>query len=114
MLGTSNWHGRCNILGKPGNGRTAQGESIMNTIRLAASIVLGLVASTSAFAAEPDVAVSAPIPVATTAAAPVPTRKVLYSFKSEQAGSRINRFRCETRKTWQALGLNIESQSNRR
>ncbi|WP_294324056.1 hypothetical protein, partial [uncultured Sphingomonas sp.] len=83
----------------------------MTAIRFAASIVLGLVATTSAFAAEPN---AAPAPVATSvagasavtavtlAAGPAATAykaspNARYCFKTEATGSRILTKVCKTR-----------------
>ncbi|KQM75833.1 hypothetical protein ASE70_10710 [Sphingomonas sp. Leaf22] len=95
----------------------------MTAIRFAASIVLGLVATTSAFAAEPNAA-PAPSPVAATmsalpltvtlAAGPVAVKykaaaNARYCFRTERAGSRIAPRICKTRADWQAAGVDLDA-----
>ncbi len=95
----------------------------MTAIRFAASIVLGLVATTSAFAAEPN---AAPAPATTTvagasalattitlAAGPAAVAykagpNARYCFVTEQVGSRFRRTQCNTRAGWQAKGINLD------
>ncbi len=92
----------------------------MTAIRFATSTVLGLLAATSAFAAEPDNA-SIPAPVAATAAtttsiaaAPAAqaarTRNTRYCIRSEAVtGSRLRRMDCRTRGTWNAMGVDVDA-----
>lgn len=94
----------------------------MTAIRFAASIVLGLVATTSAFAAEPN---AAPAPVATSAAgmsalstitlAAGPSAVAFkaspnarYCFRTETTGSRILTKMCKTRGEWEARGVDLD------
>ena len=95
----------------------------MTAIRFAASIVLGLVATTSAFAAEPN---AAPTPVATSVAGAgaVATSITLaagpaavafkaspnarYCFRTETTGSRILTKVCKTRGEWEARGVDLD------
>jgi hypothetical protein len=118
-----NWHGGCNVVGITGTNRKIQGATIMTAIRFAASIVLGLVATTSAFAAEPN---EVPTPVATSvagasamattitlAAGPAAVAykagpNARYCFVTEQVGSRFRRTQCNTRAGWQAKGINLD------
>lgn len=88
----------------------------MTAIRFAASTVLGLIAATTAFAAEPEVAAPATATVAagtaaTTVAAPAPkARKTRYCIRSEAVtGSRLPRLDCNTRGTWKAMGVDIDT-----
>lgn len=97
----------------------------MTAIRFATSIVLGLVASASAFAAEPEVApAAAPSPVAagaaasslpvTLAAGPVAVAykaspKARYCFRTERTGSRLLTRVCKTRSDWEAMGVNLDA-----
>ncbi|MGN5375379.1 hypothetical protein [Sphingomonas hankookensis] len=98
----------------------------MTTIRFATSIVLGLIATTSAFAAEPDAAPTpAPSPVATASAAALPLTVTLaagpaavaykaapnarYCFRTEITGSFIPRTTCKTRGEWQAAGVDLDA-----
>ncbi len=99
----------------------------MTAIRFATSIVLGLVASTSAYAAEPEAAPTAvPSPVVTSAAASVlPLTVTLaagpaavgykaapnarYCFRTERVGSRIAPRICKTRKDWTAMGVDLDA-----
>ncbi len=83
----------------------------MTAIRFATSIVLGLVAATSAHAAEPD---TAPVAVTTTAtvakaATTNPLRKVRYCLKSDATGSRIPRTECKSRSDWKAVGIDVDA-----
>ncbi|MEP9402683.1 hypothetical protein [Sphingomonas sp. VNH70] len=89
----------------------------MTAIRFAASTVLGLIAATSAFAAEPEVA-AVPATVATTVATTTATaatpaakpRKTRYCVRSEaMTGSRLTRMDCNTRGTWIAMGVDIDA-----
>ena len=101
----------------------------MTAIRFATSIVLSLVATTSAFAAEPEAAPSA------TAAATVTTtavtnvaggtvtvragkealaykgaRKARYCVRAESVtGSRISRTQCNSRANWEAMGVDLDA-----
>lgn len=95
----------------------------MTAIRIAASIVLGLVATTSAFAAEPN---AAPAPSATSVVgtAAVATSVTLaagpaavafkaspnarYCFRTETTGSRILTKMCKTRGEWEARGVDLD------
>ncbi len=99
----------------------------MTAIRLATSIILGLVASTSAFAAEPEAApAAAPSPVVSSAAmSALPLIVTLaagpaavgykaapnarYCFRTERTGSRITPRVCKTRKDWTALGVDLDA-----
>ncbi len=96
----------------------------MTAIRFAASIVLGLVATTSAFAAEPN---AAPAPVATSVAGASAVTAVTavtlaagpaalafkaspnarYCFRTETTGSRIQTKMCKTRGEWEARGVDL-------
>ncbi|KQM30910.1 hypothetical protein [Sphingomonas sp. Leaf10] len=95
----------------------------MTAIRFAASIVLGLVATTSAHAAEPNAA-PAPSPVAATvsalpltvtlaagpaAAAYKAAPNARYCFRVERVGSRITPRVCKTRTDWQAAGVDLDA-----
>ncbi len=94
----------------------------MTAIRFAASIVLGLVATTSAFAAEPN---AAPAPVATSVAGASAVTAVTlaagpaavafkaspnarYCFRTETTGSRILTKMCKTRSDWEARGVDLD------
>ncbi|KQM62351.1 MULTISPECIES: hypothetical protein [unclassified Sphingomonas] len=95
----------------------------MTAIRFAASIVLGFVATTSAFAAEPS---AAPTPVATSvagssalattvtlAAGPAAASykaspNARYCFRTETTGSRILTKLCKTRGEWEARGVDLD------
>ncbi len=94
----------------------------MTAIRFAASIVLGLVATTSAFAAEPN---AAPAPVATSVAGASAVTAVTlaagpaalafkaspnarYCFRTETTGSRILTKICKTRGEWEARGVDLD------
>jgi len=94
----------------------------MTAIRFAASIVLGLVATTSAFAAEPN---AAPAPVATSVAGASAVTAVTlaagpaalaykaspnarYCFRTETTGSRILTKVCKTRGEWEARGVDLD------
>ncbi len=94
----------------------------MTAIRFAASIVLGLVATTSAFAAEPN---AAPAPVATSVAGASAVTAVTlaagpaalafkaspnarYCFRTETTGSRIQTKMCKTRGEWEARGVDLD------
>ncbi len=99
----------------------------MTAIRFAISIVLGLVATTSAFAAEPNAAPApAPSPVATaasalpltitlaagpaaTAAAHNASPNARYCFRTEQTGTRIRPKVCKTRANWVAAGVDLDA-----
>ena len=99
----------------------------MTAIRFAASIVLGLVATTSAFAAEPEAApVAAPTPAVTAAAvSALPLTVTLtagpaavaykaapnarYCFRTERTGSRVAPRICKTRKDWTAMGVDLDA-----
>ncbi len=98
----------------------------MTAIRFATSIVLGLVATTSAFAAEPNNAPTpAPSPVVVASAAALPLTITLaagpaaaaykasanarYCFRSEVTGSRIPRTMCKTRTDWEATGVDLDA-----
>ncbi|KQN40398.1 hypothetical protein ASG37_00875 [Sphingomonas sp. Leaf407] len=85
----------------------------MTTIRLVASLVLGLAIATPAIAAEPDtVATTTTAATAagtTTAASILPASKTRYCVQLDLTGTRINRFRCETRRNWQAMGVDIDA-----
>lgn len=98
----------------------------MTAIRFATSIVLGLVATTSAFAAEPNVAPApAPSPVATAASAALPLAITLaagpaavnykaspnarYCFRTENTGTRIRQKVCKTRADWIAVGVDLDA-----
>ncbi|KQM81865.1 hypothetical protein ASE67_16850 [Sphingomonas sp. Leaf23] len=97
----------------------------MTAIRFAASIVLGLVATTSAFAAEPNAAPTpTPVAVVGTTAAALPIAITLaagpaavaykaspnarYCFKTETTGSRILTRVCKTRSDWEARGVDLD------
>ena len=99
----------------------------MTAIRFAASIVLGLVATTSAFAAEPDAAPApVPSPVAVVGSGAVGTSITLaagsaavaaaqkaspnarYCFRTETTGSRILTKLCKTRGEWEARGVDLD------
>lgn len=95
----------------------------MTAIRLATSIVLGVVASTSALAAEPNAAPAAPtVPVTvatslpsivTLAAGPAAiaykaSPNARYCFRTEVTGSRIARKLCKTRSAWEATGVDLD------
>jgi hypothetical protein len=113
-------------LASPETTRNAQGDSIMNAIRFTTSIVLGLVATTSAFAAEPNAAPTpAPSPVVAASAAALPLTVTLaagpaavaykaspnarYCFRSEVTGSRILKTSCKTRGEWEATGVDLDA-----
>lgn len=86
----------------------------MTTIRLAASLVLGLVVATPAIAAEPEtVATTTAAATATGKAATTPSNaassKTRYCVQLDVTGTRINRHRCETRRDWQAMGVDIDA-----
>ncbi|KQN83922.1 hypothetical protein ASE90_08445 [Sphingomonas sp. Leaf67] len=99
----------------------------MTAIRFATSIILGLVASTSAFAAEPEAApAAAPSPVVSSAAmSALPLTVTLaagpaavgykaapnarYCFRTERTGSRITPRVCKTRKDWTAMGVDLDA-----
>ncbi|MDJ0275361.1 hypothetical protein QLH51_00885 [Sphingomonas sp. 2R-10] len=99
----------------------------MTAIRFATSIVLGLVATTSAFAAEPNNAPTpAPTPVAAAASASMlpltvtlaagpaavaykASRNARYCFRTEVTGSRIRRDVCKTRSDWEAAGVDLDA-----
>ncbi len=98
----------------------------MTAIRFATSIVLGLVATTSAFAAEPTrETAAAPAPVVATAASGIPLAVTLaagpaaaaykaspnarYCFQTERTGSRILAKVCKTRSAWQAIGVDLDA-----
>ncbi len=88
----------------------------MTAIRFAASTVLGLIAATSAFAAEPEVAAPATATVAagtaatTTVTPAAKPRKVRYCIRSEAVtGSRLPRIDCNTRGNWKAMGVDIDT-----
>ena len=99
----------------------------MTAIRFATSIVLGLVTTTSAFAAEPEAApVATPSPVAATAAvSALPLTVTLaagpaavaykaapnarYCFRTERTGSRIMPRVCKTRGDWEAMGVDLDA-----
>ncbi|WP_230770466.1 hypothetical protein [Sphingomonas sp. Leaf4] len=85
----------------------------MTTIRLVASLALGLAIATPAIAAEPDtVATTTTAATAagtTTAASVLPASKTRYCVQLDLTGTRINRFRCETRRNWQAMGVDIDA-----
>ena len=96
----------------------------MTAIRFATSIVLGFVATTSAFAAAPEAAPSAP---ATTAAvtsvangtvtvragkealAYKGARNARYCFRAETTGSHVNRIQCNSRANWEAMGVDLDT-----
>lgn len=97
----------------------------MTAIRFATSIVLGLVATTSAFAAEPNAAPApTPSPVAV-AAASLPLTVTLaagpaavayktspksrYCFRTETTGSRLQTRVCKTRADWEAAGVDLDA-----
>ena len=98
----------------------------MNAIRIIASIVLGLAATTSAFAAEPEAApAAAPSPVAvigtsasavstiTLAAGPAAVAfnaspNARYCFRTETTGTRIRTKVCNTRSGWEARGVDLD------
>ena len=101
----------------------------MTAIRFAASTILGLVAATSAFAAEPNAA-PASAAVATVARTNVaPSRLPLtvtlaagpaavaykaapnarYCFRTERTGSLIKPRICKTRADWQASGVDFDA-----
>lgn len=97
----------------------------MTVIRTIASIVLGLAATTSAFAAEPEAAPApAPSPVAVAAGGSVATSVTLaagpaavafkaspnarYCFRTETTGSRILKTICKTRGEWEARGVDLD------
>ena len=99
----------------------------MTVIRTIASIVLGLAATTSAFAAEPDAAPTpAPSPVAVVGAGSVATSITLaagsaavaaaktaapnarFCFRTETTGSRIQTKLCKTRGEWEARGVDLD------
>lgn len=99
----------------------------MTAIRIIASIVLGLAATTSAFAAEPEAApAAAPSPVAVIGAGAVGTSITLaagsaavaaakkaspnarYCFRTETTGSRILTPVCKTRGEWEARGVDLD------
>lgn len=100
----------------------------MTAIRFATSIVLGLVATASAFAAEPVAAPSAATTTnaATTAVTSVTggtvtvragkealaykgARNARYCFRAETTGSRINRTQCNSRANWEAMGVDLDA-----
>lgn len=97
----------------------------MTAIRFATSIVLGLVATTSAFAAEPNTAPApAPSPVAvgsaalplavTLAAGPAAVNykaspNARYCFRTETTGTRIRQKICKTRADWVAVGVDLDA-----
>ncbi len=97
----------------------------MTAIRFATSIVLGLVATTSTFAAEPNAAPTpAPNPVVASAAA-LPLTVTLaagpaaaaykasanarYCFRTEITGSLIRKTLCKTRSDWEARGVDLDA-----
>ena len=98
----------------------------MTAIRFAASIVLGLVATTSAFAAEPNAAPT-PVPsrVVAASAAALPLTVTLaagpaaaafkaspnarYCFRTEITGSMILKTVCKTRSDWNASGVDFDA-----
>ena len=99
----------------------------MTILRTIASIVLGLAATTSAFAAEPNAAPApAPSPVAVVASGSVATSVTLaagsaavaaakkaspnarYCFRTETTGSRILVPVCKTRGEWEARGVDLD------
>ena len=94
----------------------------MTAIRFAASIVLGLVATTSAFAAEPN---AAPTPVATSVAGASAVSTITlaagpaavafkaspnarYCFRTETPGSLLHTKVCKTRSDWEARGVDLD------
>ncbi len=86
----------------------------MTTIRLVASLALGLVVATPAIAAEPETVVTTTAAAATVGKAAtgpsiVPSSKIRYCIKLDMTGTRINRHRCETRRNWQAMGVDIDA-----
>ncbi len=97
----------------------------MTAIRFATSIVLSLVATTSAFAAEPNAApIATPSPIAATAAsssvitlaagpaavAYKASPKARYCFRTERVtGSMFTRQLCKTRAEWQAAGVDLNA-----
>ncbi|KQN06369.1 hypothetical protein [Sphingomonas sp. Leaf25] len=86
----------------------------MTTIRLVASLALGFAIATPAIAAEPDtVATTTTAATAagttTTAASILPASKTRYCVQLDLTGTRINRVRCETRRNWQAMGVDIDA-----
>jgi hypothetical protein len=100
----------------------------MTAIRFATSIVLGLVATTSAFAAEPN---NAPTPAPTSVAAAASTamlpmtvtlaagpaavafkasRNARYCFRTEVVpGAHVIRTMCKTRTDWEATGVDLDA-----
>jgi hypothetical protein len=107
--------------------RIIQGDSIMTVISIATSIVLGLAATTSAFAAEPEAAPAATAPqaVATTAASSLPvivtlaagpaalaykaSPKTRYCFRVARTGSLLTPKVCNTRADWEAEGVDLDA-----
>lgn len=76
------------------------------TIRFAASIVLGLVATTSAYAAEP----AAPAPAKEAAAVSrQSTTEQRYCVRYERPNSRIRGKECGNRQDLTALGFNMDA-----
>ncbi|KQN74545.1 hypothetical protein [Sphingomonas sp. Leaf62] len=101
----------------------------MTAIRFAASIVLGLVATTSAFAAEPNAA-PAPAAAVTVASTSVATSRLpvtvtvaagpaalayrsapnaRYCFRTTYTGSHIAPRFCKTRAEWQTAGIDLDA-----
>ncbi len=98
----------------------------MIAIRFATSIVLGLVVTTSAFAAEPDVAPATAATATTTvtsltggtvtvrageeALAYKGARNARYCFRAQTVtGSRISRTQCNSRANWEAMGVDLDA-----
>ncbi len=86
----------------------------MTTIRLVASLALGLAIATPAVAVEPDTVATTTAATATagkaaTGASILPASKTRYCVQLDLTGTRINRFRCETRRNWQAMGVDIDA-----
>ncbi len=94
----------------------------MTAIRFVASIVLSLVGTTSAFAAEPNaapaaaatsVASASAVTAVTLAAGPAAVAfkaapNARYCFRTETTGSRILTEMCKTRSEWEARGVDLD------
>lgn len=94
----------------------------MTAIRFATSIVLGLVATTSAFAAEPAAAPAPASPVVASSVATVVTLaagpaavaykaspKARYCFRVSTPGTQVTHQVCKTRAAWQSSGMNFDA-----
>jgi hypothetical protein len=103
--------------------RIIQGDSIMTVISIATSIVLGLAATTSAFAAEPEAAPAATAPQAVATSLPVivtlaagpaalaykASPKTRYCFRVARTGSLLTPKVCNTRADWEAEGVDLDA-----